>query len=142
AIRLRHPDAYLPLVEDALRRAGVPGYFTHGTIRPDPSGRAFLALLDCATEGLSASKFAEYLSLGQVPIVDESGAPPEPAGIWVAPEDDAQLSLNLGSVGGPFASGGSAFVAAPEVKPGSSAGVRGSPTRAEVEVSAAGEKPT
>lgn len=95
AILLRHPNAYLPLVEDALRRAGVPGYFTAGTIRPDPSGRAFLALLDCAAEGLSASKFAEYLSLGQVPTVDQSGGPPEPVGAWVAPEDEIQFSFKF-----------------------------------------------
>ena len=88
AILLRDPDAYLPLVEDALRRAGIPGYFTRGTIRPDPAGRAFLALLDCALERLSASKFAEYLSLGQVPAPDQSGAPPQPRGLWASPEDE------------------------------------------------------
>jgi len=88
AILLRDPDTYLPLVEDALRRAGVPGYFTRGTIRPDPAGRAFLALLDCALERLSASKFAEYLSLGQVPAPDQSGAPPNPRGLWAPPEDE------------------------------------------------------
>jgi len=90
AILLRHPNDYLPLVEDALRRADIPGYFTIGTIRPHPAGRAFLALLDCAAEGLPASKFAEYLSLGQVPVLEESGAPPEPIGRWIAPEDEAQ----------------------------------------------------
>jgi ATP-dependent helicase/nuclease subunit B len=99
AILLRNPDAYLPLVEDALRRAGIPAYFTAGTVRPDPSGRAFLALLDCADEGLSASKFAQYLSLGQVPVVDKSGAPPEPKGIWIAPEDEIQLSFNFPPAG-------------------------------------------
>lgn len=90
AILLRHPNDYLPLVEDALRRAAIPGCFTVGTVRPHPAGRAFLALLDCAAEGLSASKFAEYLSLGQVPMLEESGAPPEPIGRWIAPEDEAQ----------------------------------------------------
>jgi len=89
AILLRDPNLYLPLVEDALRRAGIPGYFTRGTIRPDPAGRAFLALLDCAVEGLSASKFAEYLSLGQVPAPDGSGAPPQPRGVWEPPQDEA-----------------------------------------------------
>ncbi len=93
AILLRHPEGYLPLVEDALRRAEIPAYFTKGTIRPDPSGRAFLALLDCAAESLSASKFSEYLSLGQLPTVDESGAPRKPTGIWVAPEDELQSTL-------------------------------------------------
>jgi len=95
AILLRNPDAYLPLVEDALRRAGIPRYLTKGTIRPDPSGRAFLAILDCAADELSASKFAEYLSLGQVPIVNDSGAPPEPKGTWIAPEDELQFSFKF-----------------------------------------------
>src|SRR5262249_3902349 len=44
-----------------------PAYFDRGTRRPDPAGRAFLALLACAAEGLSAKRFDEYLSLGQVP---------------------------------------------------------------------------
>src|SRR5207237_7016144 len=35
--------------------------------RPHPGGRAFLALLRCAADNLSARRFAEYLSLGQVP---------------------------------------------------------------------------
>lgn len=97
AILLRHPDAYLPLVEDALRRARIEGYFTKGAIRPDPSGRAFLALLACAEEGLSASTFAEYLSLGQVPRLTESGSPPqpEPEDLFVPPEDEIQFSFRF-----------------------------------------------
>ncbi len=87
AILLRNPDRYLPLVEDSLRRAGIPAYFTRGSLRPDPAGRAFLALLECAAEGLSASRFAEYLSLGQIPRLEASK---EPA--WVASEDEAQRS--------------------------------------------------
>ena len=67
AILLRHPGRYQPLVEEALRRASVPAYFSRGVVRPDPAGRAFLALLACALEECSASRFAEYLSLGQVP---------------------------------------------------------------------------
>src|SRR5262249_5302429 len=43
AILLRNPEGYQPLVEDALRRAGVPAYFSEGSRRPNPSGRAFLA---------------------------------------------------------------------------------------------------
>jgi CRISPR/Cas system-associated exonuclease Cas4 (RecB family) len=82
AILLRNPDRYQPMIEDALSRAGIPAWFSQGTARPHPSGRAFLALLMCAGEGLSASRFAEYLSLGQVP---ESPHPPD----WVAPEDEA-----------------------------------------------------
>ncbi len=72
-----------------LRRAGIPAWFARGTSRPDPSGRAFLALVDCALEGLSARRFAEYLSLGQVPPLDEAGAPPVDRAVWTAPEDEA-----------------------------------------------------
>ncbi len=88
AILLRSPENYQPLVEEALRRAGIPAYFTRGTTRPDPAGRAFLALLACAAERLSAARFAEYLSLGQVPGLDESGAPPKPRAEWTPPEEE------------------------------------------------------
>src|SRR5204863_1251065 len=76
AVLLRATDLYGSLLEVALQRAGIPAWFARGTSRPDPSGRAFLALLDCALEGLSARRFAEYLSLGQVPPLDVAGAPP------------------------------------------------------------------
>ena len=49
------------------RAPAIPAWFERGTRRPDPAGRAFLALLACAEEHLSARRFAEYLSLGQVP---------------------------------------------------------------------------
>ncbi|MCP4664445.1 MAG: Dna2/Cas4 domain-containing protein [bacterium] len=88
AILLRDPEAYLPLVEEALRRAEIPACFTRGTARPHPSGRAFLALLACAGENYSASRFAEYLSLGEVPEVDEAGAPPIKEVPWVEPRGD------------------------------------------------------
>jgi ATP-dependent helicase/nuclease subunit B len=81
AILLRSPDRYQPMIEDALRRAQIPAWFSRGTARPHPSGRAFLALLLCASERLSASRFAEYLSLGQVP---ETAEAPK----WVAPDDE------------------------------------------------------
>jgi CRISPR/Cas system-associated exonuclease Cas4 (RecB family) len=67
AILVRSPHSYFGLLEHALRRADVPAWFDRGTRRPHPAGRAFLALLACAAEQLSASRFAEYLSLGQVP---------------------------------------------------------------------------
>ena len=67
AVLLRAPHTYLGLLEHAFARAGVPAWFERGTRRPDPAGRAFLALLACADDGLSARRFAEYLSLGQVP---------------------------------------------------------------------------
>lgn len=67
AILLRAPHTYFGLLEHALTRAGIPAWFERGTRRPDPAGRAFLALLACADEQLSARRFAEYLSLAQVP---------------------------------------------------------------------------
>ncbi len=75
AVLLRAPQTYLGLLEHALTRAGIPAWFERGTRRPDPSGRAFLALLACADEELSARRFAEYLSLGQVPHDTQDDAP-------------------------------------------------------------------
>jgi RecB family exonuclease len=88
AVLLRAPEIYGSLLEAALRRGGIPAWFARGTARPDPAGRAFLALLDCALEGLSARRFAEYLSLGQVPPLDAAGAPPRERAVWTPPEDE------------------------------------------------------
>jgi len=88
AIALRSPQTYAPLLEAALERAGINGYFARGARRPDASGRALIALLLCAEEGLSAKRFAEYLSLGQVPDPEENGAPPQAMDQWVAGNDD------------------------------------------------------
>jgi len=82
AVLVRAPAHYLGLLEHALERAGVPACFERGTRRPHAAGRAFLSLIACAAEGLSANRFAEYLSLGQLPA---AGAGP-PA--WVAPGDE------------------------------------------------------
>ncbi len=87
AVALRSPEGYLPLLEDAFRRAGIPAYFTSGTRRPDPAGRAFLALLECAAEGLSATRFAEYLSLAQIPPQSEDQEKARELE-WVEPQDD------------------------------------------------------
>jgi ATP-dependent helicase/nuclease subunit B len=84
AILVRSPHSYFGLLEHALNRAGVPAWFDRGTRRPHPAGRAFLALLACAGESLSASRFAEYLSLGQVP---DENAPHDVT--WVASPDEA-----------------------------------------------------
>ena len=73
AVLLRAPEVYAALLQTALDRAGIPAYVARGTARPDPAGRAFLALIDCALEKLSAKRFAEYLSLGQVPSLDPDG---------------------------------------------------------------------
>jgi CRISPR/Cas system-associated exonuclease Cas4 (RecB family) len=72
AVFLRTPRHYLGLLEHACARAGVPAYFDRGIRRPDPAGRAFIALLSCAVEGLSARRFDEYLSLSQVPTVQSA----------------------------------------------------------------------
>ena len=84
AILVRAPQHYLGLLEHALRRADVPAWFDRGTRRPHPAGRAFLALLACAAEDLSAFRFAEYLSLGQVPQID--AVRPD---AWAASNDEA-----------------------------------------------------
>ncbi len=86
AILVRAPQTYLSLFEHALERAGVPAWFHRGTRRPDPAGRALLALLTCAEEGLSARRFAEYVSLGQVPGVAAASEP--------APEEPWQPALD------------------------------------------------
>ncbi len=75
AILLRSPERHQPLVVEALRRAGVPAFSALAARRPDVTGRSLLALLHCAAEGLSASRFAEYLSLGQVPEEEEPATP-------------------------------------------------------------------
>ena len=81
AVFVRSPQGYFGLLEHALRRADVPAWFDRGTRRPHPAGRAFLALLACGAEHLSAARFAEYLSLGQVPQVEDS--------TWQASQDEA-----------------------------------------------------
>src|SRR5262245_42968939 len=60
AVCLRSPQQYTGLLEHAFDRAAVPAYFDRGTQRPDPSGRAFVAILSCACEKLSAKRFDEY----------------------------------------------------------------------------------
>ena len=84
AIALRAPQHYGGLLEHALERAGIPVYFERGTRRPHPAGRAFLALVACALDHLSARRFAEYLSLGQVPDPEK----PPPPDAFPASSDD------------------------------------------------------
>ncbi|MGO8802689.1 PD-(D/E)XK nuclease family protein [Candidatus Binatus sp.] len=74
AVLLHDPVRYAPYLQEALARADIPAYFARGTRRPEPGGRALLALLACAAENLSARRFAEYLSLAQVP---DPGSPRE-----------------------------------------------------------------
>jgi CRISPR/Cas system-associated exonuclease Cas4 (RecB family) len=87
AVFVRSPERYVGLLEHAFARVssgrsgpsgpsgpsdprGIPAYFDRGTRRPHPAGRAFLAILACRCEKLSARRFAEYLSLAQVPQLD------------------------------------------------------------------------
>ncbi|MBW1880521.1 MAG: PD-(D/E)XK nuclease family protein, partial [Deltaproteobacteria bacterium] len=91
AILLHAPAQYRAHLQEALRRAGVPAWFSRGIRAPDPSGRAMLALLTCKAEGLSARGFAEYLSLGEVPDADPAGAPPPAppsAELYVPPDEE------------------------------------------------------
>ncbi|HTO97996.1 MAG TPA: PD-(D/E)XK nuclease family protein [Myxococcales bacterium] len=90
AVLLRSPAQYRPLLEEAFARAGIPAHFASATLRPDPAGRAFLALLACAGEGLSARRFAEYLSLGEVPeaVLGAPPPPPPPGDRWVPPDEE------------------------------------------------------
>jgi ATP-dependent helicase/nuclease subunit B len=96
AILVRAPDSYASLLESGLARAGIPAYFAHGTRRPDPSGRALLALLACAAEGLSARRFAEYLSFAQVPSLGDDGTAVDQTTPFVLPEDDALGPVTAG----------------------------------------------
>ena len=89
AILVRAPELYSGLVETALTRAGIAGWFSRGTRVPDPAGRAYLTLLACASERLSARRFAEYLSLAQVPFLSDEGTPPSTPAPWVPPDNAA-----------------------------------------------------
>jgi CRISPR/Cas system-associated exonuclease Cas4 (RecB family) len=93
AVLLRAPQHYLGLLEHACARGGVPVYFDRGTSRPDPAGRAFVALLSCAVEGLSARRFDEYLSLGQVPPIESMPDAGASARRVVRSRDEAVESL-------------------------------------------------
>ena len=113
AVFLRSPREYLGLLENAFERAGISAWFDRGARRPHPSGRAFLAILSCAVERLSAVRFAEYLSLAQVP---DAGAP-QPSEV-LPPADDLVAGFmgaqpiesddNSASACGSSASGGGA----------------------------------
>ena len=95
----------------------TPAYRNNGRGRAavlqliDPAGRALLALLACADEELSARRFAEYVSLGQVPLTEASDAdmwsppaeelveamlPPEERAEDVQPEEEASATASRG----------------------------------------------
>ena len=91
AVFLRAGEEYRPHLEAAFARAEIPAHFVKGTLRPDPAGRAFLALLACGAERLSARRFAEYLSLAQVPDATSEGQPPAApptSDRWVPPDEE------------------------------------------------------
>jgi ATP-dependent helicase/nuclease subunit B len=67
AIFLRSPSRQQPVIQEALRRASIPAYFSGGVSRPQTAGRAFLALLRWVTSDFSSDHFTEYRSLGQMP---------------------------------------------------------------------------
>jgi RecB family exonuclease len=83
AVLVHAPGDYVVQLDEAFERAAIPACFAHGTTRPHAAGRALLALLACAAERLSARRFAEYLSLAQVPD-PELGAD----GGFVPPRDE------------------------------------------------------
>jgi ATP-dependent helicase/nuclease subunit B len=78
AVLLHDPARYVPYLHEALARACIPAYFARGARRPRPEGRAMLALLACAAENLSARRYAEYLSLAQVPNEHPTAEQSEP----------------------------------------------------------------
>lgn len=96
AILLRSPFHYRTHLLEALRRAKIPAHFTRAAARPEPGGRALLALLECAAEGLSATRFAEYLSLGVVPNQSSQPAATE-SDAAALPLDDEDTARLLGA---------------------------------------------
>lgn len=82
AIALRAPGLYRGPLAEALRRADIPAVFESGVPAPNPTGRAFLALLACRAEDLSARRMAEFLSLGEArsPVAPAEDGAALPAG--------------------------------------------------------------
>jgi RecB family exonuclease/superfamily I DNA/RNA helicase len=122
-VLLRVPEVYRSHLEEACTRAGIPTHYARGARRPDPAGRAFLALLCCAAERLSARRFAEYLSLGEVPDATPEGAPPAalPSSERTVASDEELAPRALGdflqSTHEPSASESDRPVANPESRP-------------------------
>lgn len=76
AVLLQSPEEYRGHLKhgQACRFASA-----RGRRAPRSAWPAFCGLLCCAAEGLSAQRFAEYLSLGQSPDAPPEGTPPEGA---------------------------------------------------------------
>jgi RecB family exonuclease len=106
AVLLPEPASQASAFQEAFERAGIPAFFEAGARRPHPAGRAFLVLLDCAREGLSATRFAEYLSLGETPAPSTGDAAAGPANDaaeapgFVAPRRWERLILDSEVIGG------------------------------------------
>ncbi len=121
AVLLRDPARYTRPLETALARAGVPAYFARGTLRPDPAGRAFLTLLDCALERFSAKRFAEYLAFGQVPVGESVPAGGEPP--WMPPEDETMgAAVELATEPAPAPGAGALDPMSPAASPAAAEG--------------------
>jgi hypothetical protein len=97
AVVVRSVENYRSVLEEALARAQIPAHFADGVRRPAPEGRALLALLRCAREGLSARSFAEYLSLG---VAQAPDGLPEGEGAAVSPRHWEKLLIDAAVVGG------------------------------------------
>jgi ATP-dependent helicase/nuclease subunit B len=93
AVLTHAPERYRSVLVEAFRRAEIPAWFDRGVLRPDPGGRALLALLDCAATDLGARAFGEYLSLGVVPDAAPDGAPPSRSAPFVPPSPDGPAFL-------------------------------------------------
>ncbi len=114
AVLLRSPEVYQTHLAEAFRRAGIPAHFASAVRRPDPPGRAFYALLGCAAEGLSARRFAEYLSLGEVPQTDLTGGPPAPADErWVVADDELMAPMVADALAAELADDGPSVIGEP-----------------------------
>ncbi|MBV8453285.1 MAG: PD-(D/E)XK nuclease family protein [Deltaproteobacteria bacterium] len=81
AVLLHAPERYAPYMQEALARAGISAWFAGGASLPEPGGRALLALLNCAAERFSARRFAEYLSLAQLPETEPALQPGNKAAV-------------------------------------------------------------
>ena len=97
AVFVRSAERHQPLLEEAFARAGIPAWYSRGVRRPEISGRAFLALLRCAAEDLSAARFAEYLSFGQMPAEEGDIAPDVAVGTHPVEGQRDQRAAALGA---------------------------------------------
>ena len=90
AIVLRKPELGRAALEASFHAADIPLAQRRGARRPDPSGRALLALLGCANEGLSARAFSSYLAFGAMPQTESDEPPPASANTTPRAYDDEE----------------------------------------------------